>query len=178
MIKWLISFLYKSIKYIERGESEAKALQLSGKHVRCLGDITFNTTKVGFGDNVVLYPGVKICGNNIEIGSNTCIGDDTIIHSSKMIKIGNDVSIAAGCYIIDSNHGIKKDTLIRKQKSEVSESGISIGNDVWLGTQTIVLKGANIGDGAVIGANSIVNSSIPANAIAFGCPAKVHSYRQ
>lgn len=52
-----------------------------------------------------------------------------------------------------------------------------IGNDVWIGAQTVVRQGVSIGDGAVIGANSFVNKDIPPYAIAFGTPAKVYKYR-
>ena len=52
-----------------------------------------------------------------------------------------------------------------------------IGNDVWIGAQTVVRQGVKIGDGAVIGANSFVNKDVPPYAIAFGSPAKVYKYR-
>lgn len=68
--------------------------------------------------------------------------------------------------------------MIRLQPSEAAEQGIVIGNDVWIGAQTTILKGAMIRDHAVIGANSIVNSEISENVIAAGNPAKVIKYRQ
>ena len=52
-----------------------------------------------------------------------------------------------------------------------------IGNDVWIGAQTVVRQGVKIGDGAVIGANSFVNKDVPPYAIAFGTPIKVYKYR-
>ena len=61
---------------------------------------------------------------------------------------------------------------------DVAVEGIFIGDDVWIGAQCIIVKGARIGNGAVIGANSLVNSDILDNAIAFGTPARVHGYRQ
>lgn len=173
----IIEFLYRLIKYIMRKACEQKALKLSGIRVKCLGDIMFNCSNVHFGQDVTLYPNVTLWGENISIGNNTCIGDNTIIHSSRSVKIGDDVSIAAGCYIIDSNHGTKPGELIRLQPSDIATDGITIGNDVWIGTQTIILKGSVIEDGAIIGANSLVNSHIPVNAIAFGNPAKVHTFR-
>jgi acetyltransferase-like isoleucine patch superfamily enzyme len=67
--------------------------------------------------------------------------------------------------------------LIRDQENDVAENGISIGSDVWIAAQCSILKGANIHDHAIIGAQSLVNRDIPANAIAVGTPAKVIKYR-
>ena len=83
--------------------------------------------------------------------------------------------IAANCYIIDSNHGIVQDILMREQP--LDSSPIIIGEDVWIGTDCQVLKGRRIDSGAVIGAGSLVNRDIPANAIAAGIPARILKYR-
>lgn len=60
----------------------------------------------------------------------------------------------------------------------MAENGIYIGEDVWISSQCQIIKGALIHDHAVIGANSLVNKEIPENAIAFGTPTKVMSYRR
>lgn len=86
-----------------------------------------------------------ICGANIRIGENTAIGPDVIIRS------------ADGHQIIGSQ----------------SAKEIIIGNHVWIGQRAIILKGVTIGDGAVIGAGSIVISDIPPHSLAAGSPAKV-----
>lgn len=54
---------------------------------------------------------------------------------------------------------------------------ITIGNDVWIGRGCAVLKGTSIGEGVVIGANSVVTSDIPPYAIACGVPARITRYR-
>lgn len=61
---------------------------------------------------------------------------------------------------------------------DVAEDGIIIGEDVWIAAQCSILKGARIHNHAVIGAQSLVNSEIPENAIAVGTPAKIIKYRQ
>jgi virginiamycin A acetyltransferase len=58
-----------------------------------------------------------------------------------------------------------------------SKGPITIGNDVWIGTQCVILSGSTIGDGAVIAANSVVTADIPPYAIAAGSPARVLRYR-
>ena len=105
-------------------------------------------------------------------------GLGTIIFSNKCVRIGNNTSIAGQTYIIDSNHGISKSAIIQEQPLESDPNGISIGADVWIGAQCMIMKGAQIEDHAVIGCQSMVNSVIPQNAIAFGTPAKIHGFRQ
>jgi acetyltransferase-like isoleucine patch superfamily enzyme len=147
-----------------------------GQGLKILGKIDVRATNVKIGNNVTIYPGVMFWGNGeIVVGDNVDIGKDTIIFARKSVVIGNDVAIAAQCYIIDSNHGTAKGSLIRSQPQQTE--GIQIGNDVWLAAGVKVLKGGRILDGAVIGALSLVNSEIPENAIAFGIPAKIKSFR-
>lgn len=83
--------------------------------------------------------------------------------------------IAAQCYIIDTDHGIKKNALIREQPNIVSP--IQIGSDVWVAAGVKILKGSCLEDGCVIGAQSVVKGCIPADAIAVGVPARVIRYR-
>lgn len=142
------------------------------------GKVFLNAIDVKLGSNVTFYQGVYLWGRGITIGSNVDIGMNTVIYAKKGVKIGNNTNIAGQCYIIDTNHSIKKGQLIREQEDDVAENGISIGNDVWIAAQCVILKGAKINDGAVIGAQSLVNCEIPANAIAVGTPAKVIGYRQ
>lgn len=142
-----------------------------------LGKVYINAKNIKVGKNVTFYPGVYLWGNDIEIGDNVDIGIGTIIYSKNGIKIGNNTNIAGQCYIIDSNHGTKKGNLIREQADDVAPNGITIGDDVWIGAQCSILKGAQIDDGAVIGAQSLVNKHVPANAIMAGTPCKIIKYR-
>ncbi len=181
-MKSIISnFLFLSFRikeYILRKVRGVIWCSTTGYPPHILGKVYLKAKNIHLGRNVTLYPGVYLWGNDIFIGDNVDIGIGTIIHSTNGIHIGNNTVIAGQCYIIDSNHGTKKDQLIRLQPSEAAEQGIVIGNDVWIGAQTTILKGAMIRDHAVIGANSIVNSEISENVIAAGNPAKVIKYRQ
>ncbi len=60
---------------------------------------------------------------------------------------------------------------MRLQGEDVAPMGI--GNDVWLGAKVRVLKGVSIGDGAIVGANSVATSDLPPCAVALGTPARV-----
>lgn len=149
-------------------------IKSSSKNCRVLGKINYNATDVSVGSNVTIYPNVTFWGDGeIRIGDNVDIGYNTIIFSTKTggVYIGNDVSIAANCYIIDSNHGVIKDKLIREQK--LVSGKISIEDDVWIAENCTILKNSIIRQGAVIGAKSLVNGEIGSYSIAVGIPAKI-----
>lgn len=106
----------------------------------------------------------------ISIGNN-CGFSGTVIGAMEKIEIGNDVLCGANTLITDFDwHGI----LPHERKTSPGDSRpIIIGNNVFIGYGTVVLKGVTIGDNSVIGANSVVTKSIPANVIAGGNPCKV-----
>lgn len=70
-----------------------------------------------------------------------------------------------------------KSTFIKKEMDSSSKGPIIIGNDVWIGTGAIILSNVKIGDGAVVGAGSVVTGSVPPYAIVTGVPAKVSKFR-
>jgi acetyltransferase-like isoleucine patch superfamily enzyme len=116
------------------------------------------------------YDGIWRDGQSIRIKNNVFIGAGCEFNIRSGIDIGNDTLIASGCKFIDHDHGINTTTLIRTQ--EGPEKAILIGNDVWLGCNVIVLKGVEIGDGAIVAAGAVVTKSIPAMEIWGGIPAK------
>lgn len=88
-----------------------------------------------------------------------------------LIRLGNNVHITDGCKFICHDGG----TLILRQKTVDLEitAPIIIGNNVYLGLQTIIMPGVSIGDNVIIGARSIVTKDIKSNSVAVGSPAKV-----
>ena len=179
MFSRIESWIYRTCRYIHLRLQKVFILNhiISESTPQILGKIYLNAKKVKVGKNVTFYPGVYLWGNDIEIGDNVDIGVGTIIYSKNGIKIGDNTVIAGQCYIIDSNHEMKANQLIREQEDSTAEGGIVIGSDVWIAAQCSILKGARIHDHAVIGAQSLVNTEIPENAIALGTPAKVIKYR-
>jgi acetyltransferase-like isoleucine patch superfamily enzyme len=108
--------------------------------------------------------------NMIQIGDNTFIGRCVEFNSDHSIIIGNNVLIASNTTIVDVGHQIKDETLIRQQP--IISKPIRIEDDVWIGTQCVILQGVTIGKGSVVGAGSIVNKSIPEYQVWAGSPAK------
>lgn len=66
---------------------------------------------------------------------------------------------------------------IKRSTTFKESSPVSIGNDVWIGANSIVMDGVSVGDGAIIGAGAIVTRDVPAYAVAVGSPAKVIKFR-
>lgn len=78
--------------------------------------------------------------------------------------------IAAQCYIIDMDHGIRIGEKICQQSNAIGK--VIIGSDCWLGANVTVLKGSQICDGAVVGAKSLVKNVVEANSVVVGVPCR------
>jgi len=110
-------------------------------------------------------------GVKIKIGDNSGFSG-TVIGAANSITIGNNVLSGANVLITDFDwHPI--DPVKRHTSEGVISAPITIGDNVWLGINAVVLKGVTIGKNTVIGANSLVVSDIPENVIAAGNPCKV-----
>ncbi len=104
------------------------------------------------------------------IGDRVFVGRGCEFNICKHLTIGDDSLIASDVKIIDHDHGKSLDSLISRQPA--IESPIRIGRDVWIGVNSVILKGVSIGDGAIIGAGSVVTRSVPAGEIWCGVPAR------
>lgn len=110
-------------------------------------------------------------GSVVRIGDGNRFSNNVNVIACERIEIGDGCQIGDGVAIYDSDfHEI--DPLTRNQSTGPS-APVVIGNNVWLGSRVMILKGVSIGDNSVIGAMSLVTKSIPANCIAAGNPAKV-----
>lgn len=135
-------------------------------------------TRIFISSQIHLSKGVLIdsFGGEIKIKENSYIGPFSVIYGHGDVFIGSNTLISMQCNILSSNHSIpSKDKLIRYQQDILLPT--HIGDDVWIGANVTVLGGVKIGNGAIIGANSIVTNHIPEYAIAVGNPAKVIKFR-
>jgi acetyltransferase-like isoleucine patch superfamily enzyme len=114
--------------------------------------------------------GHALVRGDVEIGSNCSVNPYACI--SGKVRCGNGVRIASLVSIVGFNHGFDDpDMPINDQPHETL--GITIGDDVWIGANAVILDGVTIGRGAVIAAGAVVTKDIPDLAIAAGVPAKV-----
>lgn len=127
------------------------------------------------------------CGNNVNIqkntsfssrctiGDNSGIGKDSILYGP--VIIGNDVMMGPNCTIYTQNHAYDKLSIPMNKQGFSPEKPVIIGNDVWIGGHVIILPGVKIGNGAIIGAGSVVTREVPDFAIVGGNPASIIKFR-
>lgn len=143
--------------------------------------------KFSIGKNFAMNNGIKgnpigcyeRCTFFVDRGAVLTIGDNVGMSQAalichKSITIGNYVKIGGGVCIYDTDfHSL--DPVIRRGSEDLknrAEKPVVIGNDVFIGAKSIILKGVTIGENSVIGAGSVVTKSVPANQIWAGNPAR------
>lgn len=143
--------------------------------------------KFSIGKNFAMNNGIKgnpigcyeRCTFFVDRGALLTIGDNVGMSQAalichKSITIGNNVKIGGGVCIYDTDfHSL--DPVVRRSSEDLknrAEKPVVIGNDVFIGAKSIILKGVTIGENSVIGAGSVVTKSVPANQIWAGNPAK------
>lgn len=171
-------------------------LKTSGA-IRILGKLPVfklpGNSKITLGEKVVLnsdatrsntaltFRCTLACGlnGNITIGDNSMLNGVSIT-AYKSVVIGKNCQIASCTLISDTDfHPIDPDTRVRESMgykidhSVVNKKEVFIGDNVWIGWGSIILKGVTIGNNSIIAAGSVVIDDIPANVIAAGNPAKV-----
>jgi acetyltransferase-like isoleucine patch superfamily enzyme len=132
-------------------------------------------TQIIIKENVIIDAFVKIKpagGNGDLIINNDCvINSGCVLYTGNGIYFGYNVAVAANCTFAATNHQYKdKNIMIKKQGFKVSKGGIKIGNDVWIGANCVFLDGAEVEDGCVIGAGSIIRGNLKAYGIYAGNP--------
>lgn len=119
----------------------------------------------------------KLDGIKLRIGNNCVVGDYNHIVANHSVTIGDNVLLASRIFVTDSNHG----SYAGDNQSSPDEAPnvrtmiyapVVIGNNVWIGENVSIMAGVRIGDGCVIGANSVVTKDVDANTIVAGSPAR------
>ncbi len=132
-------------------------------------------------EGIVLEDGVIVNRNcmlqaksgPIRLGTRTSLGSNSVVVSLSGVDIGEAVLTAGGIYISAGAYRFGDTDIPVMDQGAYTEGPIRIGSKSWLGTCSIVLDGITIGDGAVIGAGSVVTRDIADHCIAVGVPAKV-----
>lgn len=122
---------------------------------------------------------IKVREGQIKIDSFSSLGSNCRISVAEgNIEIGKYVFMAAYCYVGGGNHKTDRTDIPIAHQGFDSKGGVIIGDDVWIGANSVIADGVKIGKGSIIGACSYVNKDIPEYSVVFGIPAKVYKSRK
>lgn len=124
---------------------------------------------LGFGEGTSIYDSSLVIGE-VTVGKNTWIGPFTVLDGSGKLEIGDNCSISSGVQIY--THDSVKWALSGGQ-APYEHAKTTIGNNCYIGPNSVVAKGVTIGDRCLIGANSLVLTDIPSESKAAGNPCRV-----
>jgi len=154
-----------------------------GKNLRLFHQMPYvlGHAEIHLGDDVTITGALAIMSGRffdnpvLRIGNRCVLGGDSVISVNREVVIEDDVMISTDCVIAD-NDGHPRDALLRAQHGPLAEREmrpVRICRYAWIGNRAHIRKGVTIGEGAIIGANSVVMSDIPAYSVAIGNPAEV-----
>ena len=131
-----------------------------------------NNVSIGRHSTLICTAVISQIGEGILIGSRTGINDGAYLAGQGGIKLGEDVIIGPGVKIFSENHLFDEHSIPIK-KQGVRRAGVEIGDNCWIGANSVILSGVSIGVGCVVAAGAVVNKSVPKNSIVAGIPAKI-----
>ncbi|MEW9700318.1 DapH/DapD/GlmU-related protein [Paenibacillus sp. SI8] len=147
--------------------------------ISALADIedSVRGSRIWIEDGVVIDSFVKIKpaggDGDVQIGRGSYVNSGTVIYSGNGIQIGRGVLIAANCTLAPVNHEYRSSRLpIVQQRFMPSKGGIVIEDDVWIGAGTVILDGAYLRQGCVVGAGSLVKGELEPYSINVGVPTR------
>lgn len=131
---------------------------------------------IGPGVHIDAFVKIKPAGGmgDVRIGAGCYINSGTVIYTGNGVQLGESVLIAANCTLAPVNHNYRAaDRRIVEQGFPPSRGGIVIEDDVWIGANSVVVDGARVGRGAVIGACSLVRGTLEPFGVYLGQPARL-----
>ncbi|NCN42335.1 acyltransferase [bacterium] len=133
---------------------------------------------IKIGNRCQIHPGAMLLpyGGFITIGDDCSVNPYTILYGHGGLTLGNGVRIATHSVIIPANH-IFSDPQVPIRRQGLSMVGVTIEDDVWIGSNVTVLDGVTIGKGSVIAAGSVVIKSVEPYSIMGGAPARLLKMR-
>nr|WP_188768583.1 acyltransferase [Novosphingobium endophyticum] len=162
-VEWMSKLIFSLPRFRLLNSLKASYLRL------CFGAVV--------GRRVVFYPGIWLFpGHNLVLGDDVDLAHGVLLTTSGGVRIGARTLVGYGTHILSSNHRIPP-VPERIFNSGHVNAPVSIGADVWIGANAIILPGVTIGEGAVIAAGSVVTKDVPAWSIVGGSPAKLIRHR-
>ena len=113
----------------------------------------------------------------VRIGAKTVLGQECTISAFQHVEIGRECIVADRVMLIDFDHGVVEvERPIRHQG--IYKRDVHVGHNVWMGYGACVLRGATVGDNAILGTYAVVTDDVPTNAVVGGVPAKLIRMRE
>ena len=154
-----------------RGRLQTDGLCFVGPHVKLeIGrDAVLRLGRwswLGHGTKIRVHEGV------CEIGAKTVLGQECTISAFQRVEIGRECVIADRVMLIDFDHGVVEvERPIREQG--IYKRDVRVGSNCWIGYGACILRGVEVGDNVVIGANTVVTKDVAADAVVAGAPARL-----
>jgi acetyltransferase-like isoleucine patch superfamily enzyme len=121
---------------------------------------------IGHGTKIRAHEG------EVSIGAKTVLGQECTISAFQHVAIGRECIVADRVMLIDFDHGVvEQDRPIRLQG--IYKRDVNVGHNCWIGYGACILRGASVGDNAIVGTSTVVTKDVPANAVVGGVPARL-----
>ena len=181
--------LYSIFSAVSRFKNKWRSRYLSTLFYHCPKSVYFEeigllraTEHISIGENCRFHEHLylTVWGNSTEdviisIGNNCNFGAFNHITAINHIEIGDNCLTGKWVTISDNNHGTTERNVLDVppiERTTCSKGAVCIGKNVWIGEKATILSGVTIGDGAIIGANSVVTKSVPPYTVVAGNPIK------
>lgn len=174
----------KGIKFTEyMGANVKDKLKYCGEDVRLYQLAKINVPEcVEIDDHCIVFDYAFLSGRkSLKIGKYCCITWHCILEGGANIVLGDRVFLGPGSKLLSSTYefnGFYTSQLLPDDTFEIRYGDIIVGNDAYIGAGTVVMPGVNIGEGALVGANSLVNRNLKPWGIYFGNPVKLIGMRE
>lgn len=168
----IFSYLQKILSSIERksylnelrkwGNIPSKNIKIGQNNlIHCKEGAKINIKEgldIRNGTSIVLMENAQL-----KIGKNFFMNNYCSLNVAESIEIGENVLFGEGVRIYDHNHAYQKDPHFEVKRNEFTSAPVKIGNNCWLGSNVVVLKGVSIGDNCIIGAGCVVYKDVVSN---------------
>lgn len=170
-MSWIFHLLFRS--YLQREQELKNKFNRSLSFQDAMFDRWERARRLGFAPGASIYNSALVYGD-VAVGKDTWIGPNTLLDGiGGGIKIGSSSAISAGTQIY-THHNVKR--FLSGGKFPPSLGPVSIGNNCFIGSQSIIDPNVSLGDCCLVAGNSFVNKSFGANSIVAGNPARLKGH--
>lgn len=113
--------------------------------------------------------------HSVSIGNNSGIGNRAFLQGT--VTIGENVMMAEDVKILTVNHNTSRIDIPMCAQGAQKERPVTIGDDVWIGSNVLILPGSKVGNGVILGAGCVVRGSVPDYAVIVGNPGRIIKFR-